>query len=494
MRLAKSNDIWRGLFKPQKRSLETIRFSYRESEQGPTLSLSIDAPVALLCGENGVGKSQALRALHAAFGGSLSPIDFRPLAGPRPSHVDLVQATIRRKEVETEDLGGTVELDGIDAVSAELRDENGESKIFRFDPTLQIPYLLHLLRHDSSLSDLWEGVSPKNLTTEELEEISALVGRSYSSVEFFEITDYQHHEVIPYFRVKSNAETYGAEDMGLGELSLLFFYWTLTRLSHGAVLLLEEPETFVAPKSQRHMIDLIALSASEKGTVSIIASHSGIIAERVPGSHVYYVSRTGQNVSFIRNPARNILADRLALVPPKSVVALLEDSAGVMLARALLEAGNSKYLSHCTLLIAGGESEITTTLNNLKPSEVSGNVVIFGIYDGDQRKKIPKNSWWPTLCLVGDKAPEHTVKEWLYLNKENLAQLLNRENDVVLAAIAAVDGQNHHDWLIGFSRIIQISIEELFRRVARGLLTSAPDQVRNFISEFDKKSAEVIQN
>lgn len=485
MRLARSNDIWRNLYKPQRRSFESFTLHYKEAPQSPSLALTVTAPITLLCGENGVGKSQALRAIHAAFGGRYSPIDFRPPAGPKPSHVESVQVISRRREGD--DWGEPIAISGIEEISQELRDEAGESRIFSFDPTLQIPYLLHLLRHDSSLSDLWEGVSPKRLNTQELEEISALVGRTYSEAEFYEISDYQNHEVIPYFRVKCNAEEYGAEDMGLGELSLLFFYWTLSRLTPEAVLLLEEPETFVAPKSQRHMIDLVAVSAAEKGIFAIIASHSGIIAERVPGSHVHYVSRTGRSVSFILNPARSILADRLALVPPRSVVAILEDKAGVMLARALLEAGNSKYLSHCAFMIAGGEAQITRILQELVPSGIKSNVIVLGLYDGDQRGRLPKANQWPTLCLPGNTTPEHLVKDWLELNRNHLAHQLRRDSEVISAAIAAVDGQNHHDWLIGFTDFIQMSIDELYRLVARGLLASAPQDVLNFIAEFDRK-------
>lgn len=486
MRLAKTNDVWRGLYKEQKRPLEEIAVTYKEAADGPELVLAVRAPISLLCGENGVGKSRALRALHAAFGGKLSPIDFRPSAGPKPSYVVSVAATIRRI-VEDNALGELITLDTIELLSTELRDSTGESRIFSFDPTLQIPYLLHLLRHDSSLPDLWEGVSPKKLNTDELEEVSALVGRTYSSVDFYEITDYQHHEVVPYFRVTSNSETYGAEDMGLGELSLLFFYWTLSRVDQGSVLLLEEPETFVAPKSQRHLIDLLAVSTKEKNLFSIIASHSGIIAERVPGTHIDYVSRIGKNVSFMRNPARNIMAERLGLVPPRSVVALVEDNASLLLARALLEAGNSKYLSHCTLLITGGESEITRVLTTLVSGEVKGNIVFIGLYDGDQRKALPNNLRWPVLCLPGDEAPEISVRHWLDGHHEQLHQLLNREKATVLAALAAVGGQNHHDWLVGLSNFLQMSLDELFRRVAQGLSESEPAKVRSFISEFETK-------
>jgi hypothetical protein len=146
-------------------------------------------------------------------------------------------------------------------------------------------------------------------------------------------------------------------------------------------------------------------------------------------------------------------------------------------------------LSHCTLLITGGESEITRVLTTLTSGEVKGNAVLIGLYDGDQRKALPGNLRWPVLCLPGDEAPEVLARHWLDGHHDQLHQLLNRERATVQTALAAVGGQNHHDWLVGLSNFLQMSLDELFRRVAQGLSESEPAKVRSFISEFETKLA-----
>ena len=80
-----------------------------------------------------------------------------------------------------------------------------------------------------------------------------------------------------------------------------------------------------------------------------------------------FSSRIGKQVSFLRRPPQNILADRPALVLPRSLVVLLEDEAGALFAKALLESGNSKYVSHCGIFVAGGESEISRLLDIVRP-------------------------------------------------------------------------------------------------------------------------------
>jgi hypothetical protein len=235
------------------------------------------------------------------------------------------------------------------------------------------------------------------------------------------------------------------------------------------------------------MIDLVALAAHEKSLFVAVTSHSGIIAERIPDSHIDFVSRRGAAVSFLRRPPRNILVDRLALVPPRSLIALVEDESAALFARALLEVGNSKYVSHCEICIAGSDGEIATVLKLIRPRNPLA-VTIIGLFDGDKRKDLPKDIEWPTMCLVGEVSPEQVAKQVLESEKVNLEELLNRPNERLIAAFGAVDGQNHHDWLTGLCASLQISLEELFRRVAEGLLIDQPKSVSNFVAELEAKA------
>lgn len=485
MRLARTNDVWRHLYKPTPRPLEQLTITYKDTFNGPDLVLVINAPISLLCGENGVGKSRSLRAVHQALGGNFSLADFRPKSGPVAPTVSSVHAVLHR--VQEEKIGDRFEVNSASDLSEALKDSSGESKVYWFDPTIQVPYLLHLLRHDRSLSDLWEGVGPRRLSAIELEDISGLVGRVYSEAEFYEIADYQGHEVIPYFRVTCCGEKYASEDMGLGELSLLFLYWMLGRLRFGSVLLMEEPETFIAPKSQRTLVDVVAAHADQKSLFVVVTSHSGIIAQRVPNTHIDFLSRRGKTVTFFRDPPRHLLRDGLALVPPRSLIALVEDVAAALFAKALLESGNSKYVSHCGIFVAGGESEITKVLEIISPGD-QGAVTIIGLFDGDMRGKLPKKTNWQTMCLPGNSPPEVMAQEFLEGQYENLEEILSRPKARIIYALGAVAGMNHHDWLAGLCAALLMSTEELFRRIADGMLSADAQSVGNFVFEFDNQA------
>lgn len=487
MRLARSNDVWRGLYKGADRPLESISLTYRDTPGGPELPIRIDAPLSLLCGENGVGKSRAMRAIHTALGCGLSESDFRPKVGPSAPEVLRVQA-VARTFTPPDAVGDRVELNDAESLSAHLTDEQGASKVHWFDPTLQIPYLLHILRHDKSLSDLWEGVKPRQLTEEELEDVSALVGRSYSALSIYEIGDYKDHDVVPYFRATSHGETYGAEEMGLGELSLLFIYWMLGRISSSSVLLIEEPETFIAPHSQRMLIDIVARDALEKHLFVVLTSHSGVITERVPKTHVDLLTRRGREVTFSRDPSRAILTERLGLVAPRSVMCLVEDVVAAAFVVALLEAGNSKYLASTAVHVVAGEGEIARVLRAIQ-FRAGGPIRVVGIFDGDRRGDLPEGLDWPTMCLPSDLSPEHYLHQYINAHHANLPQILERTPETVAMALATADGMEIHAWLRTLCVGLQMSVEELIRKVARSIGNTDGGLLRGFVSSFERAAS-----
>ena len=52
--------------------------------------------------------------------------------------------------------------------------------------------------------------------------------------------------------------------MGLGEVSALYIYWCLSRAAENSILIVDEPETYLAHNSQSALIDVLAKFCSEK--------------------------------------------------------------------------------------------------------------------------------------------------------------------------------------------------------------------------------------
>ena len=482
LRSARSNDLWRQLYRKADSRILRLFVRYSNVPGLGSGELTAKGPIAMLCGENGVGKSRALKTIYAALGGPYS--DFTPKGAlSLPGTID--EVTLVRRTVAGGAPPAEETIEGTTNIKAALAVTGEPPKASYFDPPLQVPHLLQLIRNDQNFSDLYEGITPQKLTPEQVEEVSMMVGRSYTDVSIYEIADYQDHETTPYFRVTSEGDTYGAENMGLGELSLLFAYWILLRAPEESILLLEEPETFIAPRSQRALIDLVASEALQKRLFVVLTSHSGVIAERVPNAHLELLSRARRVVSFLSDPPTNLLIDRLALIPPRHLILLVEDQAARNFTLALLEAKNSRYYSTCDIIVAGGDSHITEVLRRM-PSVGSPRAAIIGVFDGDQHGKLPSGLPRPVIALPGGDAPERVLKRYLEsLGIEEIAQTLNKDVRFVSACLAGVAGKNHHDWMRELCATLSLEPIELFRPVVRRWAAANSGLVTTFFQELD---------
>jgi hypothetical protein len=131
-------------------------------------------------------------------------------------------------------------------------------------PTAESARLMHTLGSLSNLDELLEAYSPAQLAESEVDKLSYLVGREYETVEIFEIGDETEGFAFPYMVVTAAGTKYGSEDMGLGELALHLTNWHLSRVPENSILLLEEPETHISPRSQHTLLNILAEYATDE--------------------------------------------------------------------------------------------------------------------------------------------------------------------------------------------------------------------------------------
>lgn len=457
MKDAKTNDVWRDLYRRQNYSINSLQLHYDDLVGLGTGTLTLPGPLVLLAGENGAGKSRFLRALANSL--AAGPL-FAPPARASDKALSAVSLSLRIDgQLIPVDLGET-------SAQALLTDEDGNRKVRIFEPTLQVPQLVLLIRSDRAFSDLLEGVEPKILSASEIGEVCYLVGRQYSDVRIFEITDYKDQKVTPYFVVTSGALTYGAEEMGTGELALLLLYWLVSQAERGSILLLEEPEAFIAPRSQRALIDWVALQVKTRDLFVVASTHSGIIAERVPNAHVVLLSRAGAVVTFLPDPPARLLVDRLGLRSPDLNLLFVEDNCARDFASALLEAVNSRRHAHTEIVVGGSTADISQIMQRI-PVDQMGRLKVLGVHDGDQRKVVAQKNSATEVCLPIDEAPELVAQQLVHAHGAAwLALRLGRSQALVDAGIAGANGRDIHDWLRSFLDAVNVDRLEFFRQVS----------------------------
>jgi energy-coupling factor transporter ATP-binding protein EcfA2 len=460
MRRAKTNDVWRELYKRRDFPVRSVRFAYADITALGSNSLELAGPMCLICGENGVGKTTLLRVLHRALVEGLPGWDdlqreFPPTA--KSGAVTRLAVTILDAEgIAASHLGA--------ANFAEYRNSvEPPAEVVFLDTATTVPAILRLLRSDQNLGDLIEGVSPRALDGDDLNSVRQMVGRDYEKVEIFEISDYQEFERLPYFRVAAGGTSYSSESMGTGELALLLLFWVIQASPHRSVLLLEEPESFIAPRSQRIFIDWLATQILLKQCFVVLSTHSGIIAERFPPEAISLCTRAGASTVIQHRPPTHVLVERLGILSHRRCLVLVEDAAAQALAGALLRTLEPRLHIECDIVVAGSNGAITKALIGL-PRITSKRIVAIGLLDGDQGGLDTTGVHWPIVLLPGTRGPEALLRDICSEARlPDLMTALGLTQVQLETALGGVEGANDHDWLVGLVTAIETSEAALFR-------------------------------
>src|ERR1019366_10504144 len=90
--------------------------------------------------------------------------------------------------------------------------------------------------------------------------------------------------------------------MGTGELAIFFFWWSIERASRDAVLLIEEPETYLSPGSQEALCNFLIQAAVEKHLTLVVTSHSPKIISSLSDENLVFVFRRAQGIKVVDGP------------------------------------------------------------------------------------------------------------------------------------------------------------------------------------------------
>jgi ABC-type cobalamin/Fe3+-siderophores transport system ATPase subunit len=479
MRLARSNDIWRELYRDQTALIESLTVRYQDVVGLGSGEATFSHPMSLICGENGVGKTTLLRLINRALNqGREIEIERINTYKKGPATGQILECILRMRTTN-----GAVTVTQADLI-AKNKAESEWLDVSFVETVSIVPHLQRLYSEDANRGDLLEGVTARELKDDDLQIIRQLVGRDYDRVEIFEIAEYANFERVPYFRVSESGVSYGSEGMGTGELALLHLFWEITSSTSNSVLLLEEPESFVAPRSQRIFIDWLASVALERKLFVILASHSGHIAERFPAPPTILCTRGNGRVVLESNPAGHVLADRLGILSHRRTIALAEDEAAVGLTKGLLQELEPKIMMECELVVAGSNGDIERALNNF-PTFDSNRFMLIGVFDGDQPNR---NFPWPSVRLPGTNGPEALIRALcLGSDPAAVAAALGFRTERWEAALGGAAGSEDHDWLTRILSELGLNADGFFARLAPLLVLFEQPESRRFAAEFAAK-------
>ncbi|MDB5055556.1 MAG: hypothetical protein JWM44_3606 [Bacilli bacterium] len=446
MRSAKAKDYWKETFL---RNYDYTINNINLNGVGGINKVEFNNGIFAICGLNGAGKSTIISSLKDILGLKTNHQDTKKVNGI------ILDAEMINKGIalSVSNKGNSRFLDLID----------NKEVIYYLDYKQSIDILEYL--EQDNLDELLEQFDESLYTSEMLIDINYIVGKEYDEIKVIEVEDGE--KTIPYFKVRIHDLEYDSLAMGIGEHILFYIYWVFNRIKESGIVLIEEPETFISINSQNKLMDFVAKKSSKVGITVIVATHSPYIIKSIKKENVCIVSRYSKYVSVIKPSIEKDSLFTLGLEIPKRGCIFVEDNVSELFLKTLISKNCDHILREYNIEKVNGESAITERLRF--PSSEKFTFKIIGIYDGDMKNNIDKTRDkinWDYCFLPTTDAVEIVYKTCLKQNLAKFVELTRISEDKIVHVLSMIDGDDHHDWLLNFSRLlgmdVMLVIEKLY--------------------------------
>lgn len=487
MKQARIADYWKATYK-EDREIELVSVAFNNVPTLGSFFISLGKGISAITGLNGAGKSTVLHSIWLCLcdDASLSSmaLDSRLTEGSVRLSLKVGGANIYF-EYDFSRTTRTAHSDEVDVDPLDIQ-------AFLIDVAEIAPALQRYFRKDSNYQDLLEQQGSALLTEEELSVAKFVAGREYDSIKVYELEidiglD-DHWDVVPYFQVTQGAMQYGIEHLGLGELSGLLIYWAVKRMPRSSILLIDEPECFLASHSQAAVSDLVAYFSAERGVSCVMTSHSDTVVEKIPPERriVTIMNSRGVACTTAENVPNHL--SKIGIGKGTKLVAITEDRAAMIFLKEMITIGAPALRGSIEICWAGGSGEVVAALNNLVEGFCNLSLKFVGVLDGDQRTEKHKCKW-PLRYLPTHEDPEEIAKLSAYDNVDLLSQSFGVSEAEIYAALAAANGFDYHDWPFEVARQLGRKHTDILEVCLRGYLANnmTAERLNNFVNHLANK-------
>lgn len=430
--------------------ISRIEFSASSAFPGQKVDLG---PFSVICGSHGTGKSSLLGYIAECLYRDSLHSDYPPFYGEgrgykksRPSLRGQCQVTL---SINEQPLRYTVDFD--QGTKSGTRPEVMEHYGMIY-PQILNPHILstdiNIFFQDFSvdmLEDMDTVGHPEILKKPDLDALRAILGVTYEEVIYTPV-DLNGFPSGPYVKARRGSEWIDSHSMSHGELCVHSIRWAIKQAS-GSVVLLDEPESSIAPRGHAALLDEIARLARTSGVQVVIATHSAAFLSRVPLSWVRMCVRPNRAPEVMIPSRASDLRDSLGIENPLRLLAIVEDDVAKEALKLILTSHSFPFTSETDIIPAGSWSDVLVAAKTLSKAE---RVTSVAVLDGDQSAKGSHSE--SIFSLPGGDAPEKVFLKHAAAHPAEMAHKLGCSVASMNVYLAELLGLEHHRWLPALSR------------------------------------------
>ncbi len=438
-------------------------------------------PVTVISGENGSGKSTVLKAAACAYTNSL-PGANTYLAGtffPDTPWETISDATLafsmkhgegdRNYQIRRATRRWRIPSSG-----------RAERAIFWQDISRTLPKEA-TIGYGQIAKRTANEVAAEQLNDDFRKFYSSILGRAYDDARFA-TTDADENRRVGV--VSLGDDDYSQFHQGAGEASSLDFMLLAQNIPTTALVLIDEVEASLHPRSQRRLMHFLLWVARRNHVQVIVSSHSPYVLDEVPPDARVFLARNGDDVEVVYGLSTEYSLNRMDDMDSPDLWVYCEDTEAVELAKELLRIAEPSIELERLKFMETGPADAVKALGRLAHNDRLP-VRAVGVLDGDEA---PGDG---TIKLPGTFAPEVQVfTDILADGVPFLAARLSLVEGAVRSALErASTRDDHHDWPAEAARLLNNQTPSYL------WITMCSVWVQHCVSEEEKQAfAEGIEN
>jgi predicted ATPase len=295
-------------------------------------------------------------------------------------------------------------------------------------------------------------VDKEMFTEDRAARLSSIIGREYRSARY-SLTDADDHRRVPV--LQTHEAEYSGFHQGAGETTVA----DLVRYDFKpySIVLVDELETSLHPRSQRRLIRDLAEQCREKELQILVTTHSPYVLQELPVESRVYVMRTKHGRELVTGVSPDFALTRMNEESHPEVDVYVEDDISRIMFEEIVARYRLLTLPQCEIIPYGAASVGVSLGRMVAEDRFPRKSLVF--LDGDQEKAEG------CLLLPGDESPERTVFDALAKRQwAGVSEIIHRSHaELVNAVEAAMTTPDHHIWIKMVADRIVIGGHELWR-------------------------------